>query len=143
MDTKEIQKAKSLSQMVASLGKPRPQETVEKLVYTGMPGRKGEKGERGSTGMTGKDAIPETPSSIANKLNTLQGVLDAKVLKGLPEFDVKSLKIGGKNQLEMRDIKGARLDMGDQRWHGGGTNISVGTTAPANPSADTLWIDTN
>ncbi len=50
---------------------------------------------------------------------------------------VKTLKIGGKNQLELRDIKGARLDMRDQRWHGGGGNTAVVALSDvATPSLD-------
>lgn len=93
-----------------------------------------------------KDLAQETAEQTAAKLNTLENAIDSKVIKGLPkEFDikdfVKELKIGGKHQLEMRDIKGARLDrpnggfnMNDQRWHGGGGS-SGGTGTVTNVSS--------
>lgn len=75
-------------------------------------------------GKDGKDGSPDTPLQIVDKLNSLEGVLDPKVIKDFPEIAalvdmvVKALK--EKRLLELKDIKGARLDMNDQRWHGGG-----------------------
>ncbi len=116
-------------------------KVVEKPVYMGEPGKQGEKGDTGeqgiqgergragSNGVDGKDgenALTETPKTIAKKLNTLEGAVDAKVIKNLPQFDPTSLKIGGANQLELRDIKGAKLNTADQRWHGGGDTVTAG-----------------
>ncbi len=72
-------------------------------------------------------------TEIVDKLNSTEGTLEAKVIKGWPEtFDIKDLKIGGKYQLELRDIKGARLDTPkssvstDLRYHGGGDVVVAG-----------------
>lgn len=61
------------------------------------------------------------PKDLADKLNTLMEAVDAGVIKGLPKIQdiVNAIKKG--KLLELRDIKGARLDMNDQRWHGGGS----------------------
>lgn len=117
-------------------------QIVEKKVFYGKPGEKGDRGEKGDKGekgdagnegrdgRDGRDGINptiESAATIAERLNALEGVLDAKVIKNLPEFNIKDLKRGGKSQLSLEDIKGARLDranggynMNDQRWHGGG-----------------------
>ena len=69
----------------------------------GMKGDKGDKGERGEKGekgddgfgidgkdgkdgVNGKDGSPDTPEEIVVKLNTLEKVLDRKVIKGLETF---------------------------------------------------------
>lgn len=69
----------------------------------GMKGDKGEKGDRGEKGekgddgfgidgkdgkdgVNGKDGSPDTPEEIVVKLNTLEKVLDRKVIKGLETF---------------------------------------------------------
>ncbi len=143
-----VKKNLSLSEQVAKLGKPRPPQIIEKKVYLGKTGQKGEKGDqgekgdRGEPGRNGRDGrdglnasgyIPETVESIVDKLNSKEGILSIKVFKDFPAptvmetFDFKSLKFGGKNQLELRDIKGARLDNNDQRWHGGGDVVAAGT----------------
>ena len=148
-------KPRTLSEQVAALGASRPPRIVEKPVYLGKPGEKGpkgdsikgDKGDRGPAGVDGrtpikgkdyfdgKDAesfVPETAEQVAKKLNTLEGVLDSKVIKGLPAgFDIRDLKVGGKHQLELRDIKGARLDRqsvgSDLRYHGAGDTVAAGT----------------
>ena len=71
---------------------------------TGKQGEKGEKGDQGTKGdkgnpgingadgldaislpgLPGKDGSPDTPQQIADKVNTLTGSIDAKVLKNLP-----------------------------------------------------------
>lgn len=94
----------------------------------GEPGRPGEKGDKPVAGIdfpipkNGNDGSPDTPKEIADKLNTTTESVDAKVIKGLPTLEgiVKDIKKG--KLLELRDIKGARLDMSDQRWHGGGSS---------------------
>jgi hypothetical protein len=69
----------------------------------GMKGDKGDKGDRGEKGekgddgfgidgkdgkdgVNGKDGSPDTPEEIVVKLNTLEKVLDRKVIKGLETF---------------------------------------------------------
>lgn len=148
--TPDEKKAQEISKRLAALNKFKtPVKTVTKKIYTGEPGVKGDRGERGPVGPVGpkgrdgrdgrdgKDAVytpPETPESLALKLNSAEGLIEAKAIKDLPAaFDPSSLKHGGKYQLELRDIKGARLDrasggfdMNDQRWHGGGSSSGGG-----------------
>lgn len=169
MNAEDYRKAKKLREQVAKLSavpknvlSPIQPKTVEKKIFYGKPGErgpKGDKGERGYAGVdgaNGKDGVnganginalgaeSETAHQVAEKLNTLEGAIDAKVIKNLPEntFDIKDLKHGGKHQLEMRDIKGARLDrpnggfnMNDQRWHGGGGSGGGGTGTVTNVSS--------
>lgn len=66
------------------------------------------------------------PLSIAEKLNTLTGVLDLKVIKDFPTTQELVNEIKKGRLLELRDIRGARLDMNDQRWHGGGLSNITG-----------------
>lgn len=160
MNQSEIKRAQDLTSRVSKLFgtggalSPRPVKVVEKIVYTGKPGAKGDRGERGergergpkgADGKDGKDAVVKSAEQIAEELNSLEGVLEAKVLKDIPVFDPKELKAGGKYQLELRDIKGARLDkpnqgfnMNDQRWHGGGSSssASVGTNYDVSGTID-------
>jgi hypothetical protein len=73
-------------------------------------------------GLPGKDGSPDTPDEIVEKLNTLEEVVESSVIKGLPKLEdfLKQIKKG--KLLELRDIKGAPLDL---RWHGGGITESV------------------
>lgn len=115
----------------------------------------------GAKGKDGKDAdetvivskvlkqVPKPeeikPNEIVTKLNTLENVLEAKVIKDLPNLKDFIAQIKDGKLLELRDIKGARLDMNDQRWHGGGiqnitdliqagTNITItGTGTDSDP----------
>lgn len=51
----------------------------------GPEGPQGMRGDKGEQGMAGKNGSPDTPEQIANKLNTLDGRVEAKVIKGLPQ----------------------------------------------------------
>lgn len=94
----------------------------------------GPKGERGFDGRDGKDGSPDSPEQIANKLNTLEGVLNSSVIKDFPNIEdilkevVKELKDPkGKYKLEGKDILNNNPAKGplDMRWHGGGlSNIT-------------------
>jgi len=90
----------------------------------GRNGRDGKDGERGPTGRDGRDGIginglngsPDSPKDIANKLNTLKGVLNPSVLGGLnKEFE----RINKKVESGMAVVNG-RIKLLDQRWHGSG-----------------------
>lgn len=89
----------------------------------GEPGQDGVDGIDGIDGDNGKDGSPDTAEQISTKLNTLEKVIDLKVLKDFPDFNLlsdeiaKGFKKGGKYQLKLNDVAGAPLDM---RWHGGG-----------------------
>ncbi len=94
----------------------------------GLDGARGKDGRDGRDGRDGKNADEIDATKLADKLNSLDEAVDFKVLKNIPQgFDPKDFKIGGKHQLELRDIKGARLDMSDQKWHGGGDTVAAGT----------------
>jgi hypothetical protein len=74
-----------------------------------------------------QDAIDFSPKKLAEKLNTLEGVLDGKVIKGWVKVEdvVKAIKEG--KLLEMKDLKASGgFNMNDQRWHGGGSSSSTG-----------------
>lgn len=88
---------------------------------------------QGETGKRGKDGSPDSPEEIVFKINTLEGVLETKVLKGSFTIEDVIKNIKDNKSIELRDIKGARLDMNDQRWHGGGlSNITGLIQAGAN-----------
>jgi hypothetical protein len=66
-------------------------------------------------------AVTDEPEVIAEKLNTLEGVIDSSVIKGLLTID----DIKGK--LDISDIKNGVWNQPgkgklDQRWHGGGVS---------------------
>lgn len=98
----------------------------------GKVGPKGDRGERGPEGragidgVNGRDSSPDSPLTLANKLNTLNGMVNARVIAGLPSIQdiakgIKSLK--GSEKLSHKDI-----DMSDLRWHGGGVTPNQTTT---------------
>ncbi len=118
--TEDEKKAKQLSSLVKGLpGAPKKKEAPKKPAVRAQPftlnyeaakvkdGAAGKDGSRGATGPTGADGSPADVSAI-----------------------VKEIK--EKKLLELRDIKGARLDnggfnMNDQRWHGAGSGGGSGT----------------
>lgn len=62
-------------------------DTVSKVkAQKGDNGRDGIDGLDGRDGKDGKDGSPDTPKDIADKLNTLEEVLDPKVIKGSSEY---------------------------------------------------------
>src|SRR5438046_2033914 len=77
----------------------------------GKDGEDGRDGLHGEPGKDGKNGSPDSPIVIAEKLNTLEGTVNSSVIKGLPKIEdfVKSIKKGGINQLEIGDIKGAKI----------------------------------
>lgn len=90
----------------------------------------------GKDGKDGKDGSPDTPEEIVEKINTLDAVIDPKVIKGYETSDevIKKIK---KNKLELRDIKGMPLNFNDQRWHGAGiTSLTAGTGISITDSSD-------
>lgn len=103
--------------------------------FDGEKGEKGDVGPRGPIGLQGEPGIsPEITTEdldskvLAEKINTLSGEINYSVLKGVPTVKdlVKDIKKG--KLLELKDIKGARLDMNDQRWHGSGSSSSSSAT---------------
>ena len=117
----------------------------------GVDGKNGKDGLDGIDGKSikgpaGKDGSPDTPKQIVDKLNTLEEVLESKVIKGFPTLKDFINKLKKDKSLELKDIKGAPLDM---RWHGGGITgqgvlkITVGLNPPSNPTPGDLWVNTN
>ncbi len=74
-----------------------------------------------------QDAIDFSPEKLAEKLNTLEGVLDGKIIKGWVKIEdvVKAIKDG--KLLNVKDLEGSGgFNMNDQRWHGSGSSQSSG-----------------
>ena len=95
-----------------------------------------------------KELIPEipeikqdTPEEIATKLNTLEGAIDASVIKGGLTSDAVIKELKKKQYLEPKDIKGMPIDM---RWHGGGlTKVTTdGTTITGDGTASSPLVAT-
>lgn len=103
----------------------------------GGRGLQGDRGMQGESGIKGLDGSPDTALGIANKLNTLSGMVQARAIRGLPTIkdivrEIKSLK--GTDRLSTRNI-----DTSDLRWHGGGLSrvltdsTLTGSGTQANP----------
>lgn len=91
----------------------------------GETGEKGDKGEVGSIGLTGKRGLPglDGKDGENGKDGKDAETIEVPTIKDI----VKEIKKG--KLLELKDIKGAKLDMNDQRWHGGGlTSVSHDST---------------
>lgn len=100
---------------------------------------KGEQGERGEAGIdgvdgkngdNGKDGSPDTAEQIADKLNTLEGVIDIKVIKDLEFPDVTDMK----RQIETIGNQTLRLLSRKQ---------SDNTTSSGNPAGSSSQIQYN
>lgn len=119
MTSEEIKRAKTLSSVVASIGKaPKP---VLKRLGDYMPSSE-------------KQMIFESPESIASKLNSLpEGSLGHHLIKEpLTAKDVidEMRKLSGNDRLDISNIRNGEnlaraaqrqiVDMNDMRWHGGG-----------------------
>lgn len=99
-------------------------------------GRDGRDGSDGKDGKDGRDGSPDTAEEIVEKINSFEGVIEAKVIKDLPDFDkfLEKLKDPkNANRLDISDIKNwnqparGRLD---QRWHGGGSGGDTSGLVP-------------
>ena len=105
------------------IGPVGPQGKDGKDGKDGIPGRDGKDGKVGRDGKDGKDASQFIPAQIIKLLNTLEGVLDYKILKNTPM--VKESK-----KIQPSDIDGLDKYMLnyrktlDQRWHGSGSTIA-------------------
>lgn len=125
MTKEEIQRAKTLSSAVASIGKAPKPIVCPFSSYSSSPE---------------KQFIFETPESIAGKLNSLpagslghhlikepltaKDVIDAlRKLEGNDRLDISNIR-NGENLA--RSAQRQNFDMNDQRWHGGGGS-STGT----------------
>ncbi len=89
------------------------------------------KGQPGNDGKNGKDGSPDTPLQIADKLNTLQEVVDVSVIKGAVK--VKDFQLLDKKILDGMAAIDGRVKAVDQRWHGAGlSRVSTDTTLTGN-----------
>jgi len=69
-------------------------DSVSKVkAQKGDSGRDGIDGLDGLDGKDGKDGSPDKPKDIADKLNTLENVIDPKVIKGSGEYVNKADQI--------------------------------------------------
>lgn len=106
-----------------------PGETI-----VGPPGPEGKPG-KSIPGNDGKDGSPDTPQQIADKLNSLEEILDFKVLKGIPDFTPYEKRLGLLEKTNTLNPKGPV----DLRWRGGGLSsvthdsTLTGLGTPASP----------
>ncbi len=103
----------------------------------GDPGERGPRGYDGLSGESGKDGSSDSPEEIASKLNTLEGVLDSSVIKGVVKTsDLDDHKKAVLDGMEKVDGRVKAIDM---RWRGGGlSSVShdstlTGTGTPSSP----------
>lgn len=108
-------------------------------------GEKGEQGPPGIPGKDGKDGVDGKDSKIPGPQGPVgpmgpQGPKGEKGNNGKnPNIGEVIEKIKNEKLLELKDIRGARLDMNDMRWHGGGlSEVShdatlTGNGTPASP----------
>lgn len=108
----------------------------------GDKGPKGDKGDVGNTGIQGrdgkdgqpgKDGSPDTPEQIANKLNTLTGKVETKVIKNFDNIIINLKK-------SIREAKGRKVGGGGLSATGT-RRITVSTSPPSNPNSNDLWVD--
>ncbi len=82
-------------------------------------------------------AVADEPKILAEKINTLTGVIELKVLKDLEVPSVKDIIEALKTpdfQLETKHIKGLPINMNDMRWHGSGVpKLAAGTNITLTP----------
>lgn len=94
------------------------------------------------------ETVYESAENLANKLNTLTGAIDIKVIKDLPTKEdfvsyLKNLK--GNDRIDISNVRNGNFNMSDQRWHGGGSSsssitglITAGTNITITGSGTTL-----
>lgn len=75
----------------------------------------------GTNGQDGKDGSVITPEEVVQKLNTLEEVLEFKVLKNVPDFTPLDKRVKTLENYNTLNPKG-RVD---QRFHGGGTPLTT------------------
>lgn len=122
--------------------------------FDGEPGQDGYTPVKGKDYFDGQDAQPvdeeKIVKTVLKKIPATPTIDEAKLIKTVlakvPKVEPITVEeviaeIKKKKLLELRDIKGARLDMNDQRWHGGGLsavshdNTLTGAGTPASPLA--------
>ncbi len=93
----------------------------------------GKDGKPGRDGAAGRDGSPDTPLEIARKLNSVENVLDIKVIKDSEKlFQPINDRL---TKIENKPEKGPV----DQRWHGGGLSVIshdttlTGSGTPSSP----------
>lgn len=89
----------------------------------GINGRDGKDGLAGKDGKDGKDGSPDNPQEIANKINTLEGVIDPKSIKGYNQ-DIDGLK----RAIRDKRVGGSAGGGGMGNWIHQTTAISSATT---------------
>jgi hypothetical protein len=139
----------------------------------GEKGDTGDKGDKGNMGESGKNADEQKIiKEISIKIPTVEQIASKVKIPPIQEIDTASIinrilnsipkpvfptieeivkEIKEKKLLELRDIRGARLDrasgnfnMNDQRWHGGGiSNITGLITAGTNITITGLGTTTS
>lgn len=140
MKQEEINRYNSLSGSLKDLAKhrkgavPEPKKDTKPATMKFFKENILRSGKDGANGRDGKDAPELQPLEIADKLNTLTGVLDAKVIGNFPAqvtaddviSELKSKK--GNDRLDISNIRNGeqlaaaaqKISMNDMRWHGAG-----------------------
>jgi len=95
-------------------GKDGPMGSIGPIGKTGKSGEDaiGEQGLQGEQGESGKNGSPDTPQEIADKVNTLEEVIEQSAIKGFDNL-IKNIRSA------IRDTKGKKVSSG-----GGGGSTS-------------------
>lgn len=102
---------------IGQKGEPGDQGEQGEQGIQGIQGVRGYRGESGIDGKDGKDGSPDTPENIAAKINTLEGLIELKTLKGVDSIlSPYEKRIGSLEKSNALNPKGPI----DQRFRGGG-----------------------
>lgn len=110
----------------------------------GTNGKDGVNGKDGSDGLDGLDGSPDTPKEIVSKLNTLENVVDWKVLKDFKSLVNQDTLTKAVQTLENQTRFLIQSNSNKSSGGGGvqtivaGANISVDSTDPENPIVTSL-----
>lgn len=113
----------------------------------GKAGPKGPKGERGLPGKDGSDGSPDTPKDIADKLNTLAGAVDYRVLKNVPVKAYDDRRLGSSGSRTFLDLEDTPNSYSGQAGkavyvNGGGTALTFQTAVSSDEKVKVSSNDT-
>jgi hypothetical protein len=147
--TSDYKKINSLSREVASFKEPK-RKAPPKVSQTTFPAIR-PRPVSIQLAAPEKEYVFESPQSLVQKINMLEGALDPRVIRDFPTIDRLVRELKSKKLLQTQDIKGMPLNMNDQRWHGGGiSSVShdatlTGQGTPSSPlsvvGASTTFVD--
>ena len=102
----------------------------------GIPGIQGMKGDKGEAGNSGKDGFNPDVKTVVKA--TLEAI---KNLKGNDRLDISHIRNGEILAGMLNKKKSEKLDMSDQRWHGGGLSQTGLSGLPENLSAQANGVN--